>query len=177
MNQGVGKEKSNVPLFHDMAEYINRRSILLDQRYVLYLEPILRHNLQAQRHGSQSCGTCSMRWSDVSIPEPTLFRGMSSIPICRPTRTPRELPGADRSFLHGLAWLPGSEYRLRATECTDTPPLNVAMSSYPRIKEIAIFAAAEANGETQAEHGLGYYSHSSHSGGPPAVGAGRSRFR
>jgi len=63
MNQGVGKEKSNMsPLFHDMAERINRRAIifLISDMSRTWNRSCRGSSTSGTNGTRSSCGTCSM---------------------------------------------------------------------------------------------------------------------
>ena len=135
MNHGVGKEKSNMaPLFHDMAERINRRSIifLLSDMFE-DLEPMLSglKHLRHKRHEVVLWNILDQAEVTFPFQESTLFRGMEMFPDL--LTDPRALR---KNYLDQI----GDHLRDLRRGCrdqnidyvqlrTDTP-LNVAMSSY-----------------------------------------------
>ena len=135
MNQGVGKEKSNMaPLFHDMAERINRRAILfLISDMFEDLEPILS-GLKHLRHKRHEV----VLWNvldecEVTFPfqESTLFRGMEQYPdlLTDPRSLRQSYLEQIEGFLHSLRRGCRDQNIDYVQLRTDTP-LNVAMSSY-----------------------------------------------
>ncbi len=135
MNQGVGREKSNMsPLFHDMAERINRRAIIfLISDMFEDLEPILSglKHLRHKRHEVVLWNVLDGAELTFPFQESTLFRGMEQFPDL--LTDPRSLRKAYleqiEGFLHGLKRGCRDQNIDYVQLRTDTP-LNVAMSSY-----------------------------------------------
>jgi hypothetical protein len=135
MNEGVGKEKSNMaPLFHDMAERIKRRSIVfLISDMFEDLEPILSglKHLRHKRHEVVLWNVLDGAELTFPFQESTLFRGMEQFPDL--LTDPRSLRKAYleqiEGFLHGLKRGCRDQNIDYVQLRTDTP-LNVAMSSY-----------------------------------------------
>lgn len=135
MNQGVGPEKSNMaPLFHDLAERINRRALIFilsdlfdDENQILSGFKHLRH----KRHEVVLWHILDAAELTFPFQETTLFRGLEHYPEL--LTDPRALR---RSYLEQI----GNFVKTIQRGCrdqnidyvqlkTDTP-LNVALSSY-----------------------------------------------
>ena len=135
MNQGVGREKSNMaPLFHDMAERINRRALVFILSDMFEdLEPILAglKHLRHKRHEVVLWNILDA--AEVTFPfhESTLFRGMEQFPDL--LTDPRSLKAAYLEQIEGHIHQLTKGCRDQNIDYvqlrTDTP-LNVAMSSY-----------------------------------------------
>lgn len=135
MNKGVGRDKSNMsPLFHDMAERINRRAIIfLISDMFEDLEPILSglKHLRHKRHEVVLWNVLDAAEVTFPFQESTLFRGMEKFPDL--LTDPRSLRKAYleqiEGFLHGLQRGCRDQNIDYVQLRTDTP-LSVAMSSY-----------------------------------------------
>jgi uncharacterized protein (DUF58 family) len=135
MNKGVGREKSNMaPLFHDMAERIKRRSIVvLISDMFEDLEPILSglKHLRHKRHEVILWNVLDECELTFPFQESTLFKGMELYPdLLTDPRSLRQsyleqIEGFLHDLQHGCRDQNIDYVRLR----TDTP-LNVALSSY-----------------------------------------------
>lgn len=135
MNQGVGTEKSNMaPLFHDMAERVNRRSIIfLISDMFEDVGPILSglKHLRHKRHEVVLWHTLDGAELTFPFQESTLFRGLEQYPdLLTDPRALRasyleQIEGFIRELSRGCRDQNVDYVQLR----TDTP-LNVAMSSY-----------------------------------------------
>ncbi len=135
MGQGVGKEKSNMaPLFHDMAERINRRSIifLLSDMFE-ELEPILSglKHLRHKRHEVVLWNILDGAELTFPFDESTLFRGMEQYPdlLTDPRSLKQGYLDQIEGFIHQLRKGCRDQNIDYVQLRTDTP-LNVAMSSY-----------------------------------------------
>jgi uncharacterized protein (DUF58 family) len=135
MGQGVGKEKSNMaPLFHDMAERINRRSIifLLSDMFE-ELEPILSgmKHLRHKRHEVVLWNILDGAELTFPFHESTLFRGMEQFPdlLTDPRALRQGYLDQIEGFIHQLRKGCRDQNIDYVQLRTDTP-LNVAMSSY-----------------------------------------------
>jgi uncharacterized protein (DUF58 family) len=135
MNRGVGSEKSNVgPIFHDLAERINRRAIVFvlsdmfdELSHVLAGLKHLRH----KRHEAVLWHILDGAELTFPFQESTLFRGLEQYPeLLTDPRSLRqsyldEINGFIRDLKRGCRDQNIDYVQLR----TDTP-LNVALSSY-----------------------------------------------
>jgi uncharacterized protein (DUF58 family) len=135
MEKGVGMEKSNMsPLFHDMAERINRRAILfLISDMFEDLDPILSglKHLRHKRHEVVLWNILDQAEVTFPFEESTLFKGMEQYPdLLTDPRSLRlsylaQIEGFLNQLKRGCRDQNIDYVQLR----TDTP-LNVAMSSY-----------------------------------------------
>jgi uncharacterized protein (DUF58 family) len=135
MNRGVGKEKSNMaPLFHDMAERVNRRSILfLLSDMFEDVGPILSglKHLRHKRHEIVLWHILDGYEMSFPFQESTLFRGLEQLPdLLTDPRALRksyleQIEGFIRQLRRGCRDQNIDYVQMR----TDTP-LSVAMSSY-----------------------------------------------
>jgi hypothetical protein len=135
MEKGVGREKSNMaPIFHDMAERINRRSIIfLISDMFEDLEPILSglKHLRHKRHEVVLWNVLDAQELNFDFQESTLFRGMEQYPdlLTDPRALRKAYLDQIDGFLHGLRRGCRDQNIDYVQLRTDTP-LNVAMSSY-----------------------------------------------
>jgi uncharacterized protein (DUF58 family) len=135
MNQGVGAEKSHIgPLFHDLAERINRRAIIFILSDMFDEVPQLLAGLKHLRHKRHEV----VLWhildgAELTFPfqESTLFRGLEQYPEL--LTDPRSLRASYLEqvelFLHELKRGCRDQNIDYVQLRTDTP-LNVALSSY-----------------------------------------------
>src|ERR1700722_18983762 len=135
MSEGVGKEKSNMaPLFHDMAERINRRSIifLLSDMFE-EIGPILSglKHLRHKRHEVVLWNILDGFELTFPFQESTLFRGMEQFPdlLTDPRALRKSYMEQIETFLHDLRRGCRDQNIDYVQLRTDTP-LSVAMSSY-----------------------------------------------
>jgi uncharacterized protein (DUF58 family) len=135
MNQGVGGEKSNMaPLFHDMAERINRRAILFVISDMFEdLQPILA-GLKHLRHKKHEVVLWNiLDAAELTFPfqESTLFRGLEQYPEL--LTDPRSLRESYLEQINGfLADLKRGcrDQNIDYVQLSTDTPLNVALSSY-----------------------------------------------
>ncbi len=135
MNQGVGAEKSHIgPLFHDLAERINRRSIIFVLSDMFDEVSELLSGLQHLRHKRHEV----VLWhildnAELTFPfqEATLFRGLEQYPelLTDPRSLRQSYLEQLELFLHDLKRGCRDQNIDYVQLRTDTP-LNVALSSY-----------------------------------------------
>jgi uncharacterized protein (DUF58 family) len=135
MNQGVGREKSHIgPLFHDLAERINRRSIIFVLSDMFDEVPEVLSGLQHLRHKRHEV----VLWhildhAELTFPfqEATLFRGLEQYPelLTDPRSLRQSYLEQFEMFLHELKRGCRDQNIDYVQLRTDTP-LNVALSSY-----------------------------------------------
>src|SRR4051794_29739997 len=135
LNQGVGKEKSRIaPLFHDLAERINRRSIIVILSDMFDEVPELLAGLKHLRHKRHEVVLWNiLDAAELTFPfqESTLFRGLEQYPeLLTDPRSLRksyleQVESFTEQLKRGCRDLNIDFVPLR----TDTP-MNVALSSY-----------------------------------------------
>jgi uncharacterized protein (DUF58 family) len=135
MNQGAGREKSNMaPLFHDMAERINRRAIIFLLSDMFDEVPQLLTGLKHLRHKRHEV----VLWhildgAELTFPfqEATLFRGLEAYPelLTDPRSLRKSYLEQMEAFIHDLKRGCRDQNIDYLQLRTDTP-LNVALSSY-----------------------------------------------
>ncbi len=135
MNQGVGGEKSNMaPLFHDMAERINRRAILFVISDMFEdLQPILAglKHLRHKKHEVVLWNILDGAELEFPFQESTLFRGLEQYPEL--LTDPRSLRESYLEQINGfLADLKRGcrDQNIDYVQLRTDTPLNVALSSY-----------------------------------------------
>ena len=121
MNQGAAHEKTSLaPIFHDLAERINRRSIVVLLSDLFDDVPTILAGLKHLRHKRHEVVVLHvLDGAELDFPfqEATLFRGLEQYPelLTDPRALRQGLPGPDWGVPGGLATrLPAAEHRLRA---------------------------------------------------------------